>query len=67
MIVSTNDMQQAQEERYAASIAALIDCINKGVSIRTLQTIKFELGIDSADYQRIMDYCLSRKFAGFIK
>ena len=67
MISANDDMQQAQEIRYADCLAAMIDCINKGVSVKTLETLKFEMAIDARDYQRIMDYCLSKKFAGFIK
>lgn len=67
MITSTAARQESQEERYAESLAAIMDCIQKGVTLQTLQTLKYELAIDPRDYQAIMDYCLSKKFAGALK
>jgi len=51
-----------QEQRYANCLAAIMDCIKKGVSLETLQTLKYEMAIDPRDYQRIMDHCLENEF-----
>jgi len=51
------------EQRYANCLAAIMECINKGVSLETLQTLKYEMAIDPRDYQRVMDYCLENKFS----
>lgn len=55
-------MQQDQDERYANCLVAMVDCIKCGVSLQTLQTLKFEMAIDPKDYQKIMSYCLEQKF-----
>lgn len=60
----TQEEQELNDARYANCLTAMIDCINKGVSVQTLQTLKFELAIDKRDYQKIMDYCLAKKYAG---
>ena len=40
---------EAENERYSYCLKALAECISKGVSLESLQTIRFEMGIDKKD------------------
>ena len=57
--------QQAEDERYNYCLEALADCISKGANNSTLQTLKFEMGINDMDYRAILEayFKLNRKAA----
>ena len=62
-----SEQQQIYDERYAECIAALMDAACCGVNLKTLQTMKFEMNIDSKDYKKVMDAALSKRLMNFAK
>ena len=51
----------AEEERYANCLAAIFNAACCGVSLKTLQTMRFEMNIDRKDYQKVMESALCKK------
>ena len=52
---------QLQEERYADCLAAIFNAACSGVSLKTLQTMRFEMNIDRKDYKKVMESALCKK------
>lgn len=44
-----NEQQQLEQERYETTLAALNECVLKGVSYESVLTLAFETGIDRRD------------------
>ena len=52
--------QEAENERYANILAALKECIEKGVSGSSMQTLRFETGVDVRDYIFLQDAVIAK-------
>lgn len=57
-----NQQTEAENERYSYCLQALAECISKGVSLESLQTLRFEMGIDPKDYRVMVEANLRIKF-----
>lgn len=55
-----SEQQQAEEERYANILAALKECMERGVSIQSLNTLRFETGINFIDYIFLQDTVIEK-------
>lgn len=52
--------QEAEAERYDNILAALKECIERGVSFDSMKTLRFETGVDQKDYIAIQDAVIAR-------
>lgn len=52
--------QEAESERYANILAALKECIELGVSKASMQTLRFETGVDVRDYIFLQDTVIAK-------
>jgi hypothetical protein len=52
--------QQADNERYANILAALKECLERGVSSTSMATLRFETGVDLKDYLLIQDGVIAK-------
>ena len=48
-----SNQQEAENERYAASLEALAECIRMGVSEKSMAILRFELAINRKDFIKL--------------
>lgn len=48
--------QQEQEQRYAEDIAAIAECVVRGVSDKAVFTLASECGIQPQDLDRVLNF-----------
>lgn len=49
-------MDELQQERYAADLTALAECIAKGVSQKAIEQLAFECGIHRRDMEVLWNF-----------
>lgn len=52
--------QEAESERYANILAALKECMECGVCSASMATLRFETGVNIADYIFIQDAVIAK-------
>lgn len=50
-----DNQQQIHEERYAADLTALAECIAKGVSDKSVQQLAAECAVDRRDLNKLLN------------
>lgn len=58
-----DNQQQMEEERYQNALLALTDAALCGCKLETLQTMRFEFGLDARDFETIVQHVLKSKFS----
>lgn len=51
-----DNQQQLQEERYAADLTAIAECVAKGVSDSAVMQLAGECGIAPADLSKVLNF-----------
>ena len=60
---SDRDLEGCMAARYQDALMALTDAALCGCKLETLQTMKSEFGLDKRDFDEIVNFVLTNKFA----
>lgn len=58
--IEDNSMEECNLQRYADCLAALKECIERGVSSESMAILRFEMGISAADYLALQDAVIAQ-------